>query len=359
MHNINSHIDFVRYCINDRKCAPSIEDWDALFLFMKEQSLLGVGFLGIEKMKKEGVEVPRKLLLKWYNVSERIKQANLKANKVAAGLTIYFQKAGFRSCILKGQGNFLNYPAPYIRTSGDIDIWIEGGYNKIMSFVNSRWPGMLQRYHHVEIPAVHGIAVEIHFTPSFMYSPLLNRRIQKWFQEEADTQFKNVVELPDNAGSINAPTAAFNFIYQLGHIYRHLFSEGIGLRQLMDYYFLIRHEQSAIDKEKLQKSLAHFGLLKFAGAVMWVLQEVFGLDENEMLTPPNADEGKFLLNEILIGGNFGKYDTRLGQKADEGKVFRYFRMSVRALRFVRHYPTEALCEPIFRTWQFFWRITHT
>ena len=282
----------------------------------------------------------------------------MKANKVAAALTVYFKHQGFRSCILKGQGNTLYYPTPFIRTSGDIDIWLEGGHEKIMAFVNSQWPELKQRYHHVEIPAVHGVAVEIHFTPSYMHSPLANSRLQKWFQEEANTQFEHSITLPDDAGSIYAPTAEFNFIYQLEHIYRHLFTEGIGLRQLMDYFFLVRREQAAINKEKLKQQLSHFGLLKFAGAVMWVLQEVFGLEENEMFTSPNTKEGKFLLKEILTGGNFGRYDKRLGQKADEGVGFRYFRLNVRNLRFLSHYPAEALCEPLFRTGQFFWRVCH-
>lgn len=57
----------------------------------------------------------------------------------------------------------------------------------------------------------------------------------------------------------------------------------------------------------------------------------------------------------MRGGNFGQYDDRLGDKTGEGKVHRYFRMSLRNMRFVRHYPSEALCEPLFRTWFWTWK----
>ena len=104
--------------------------------------------------------------------------------------------------------------------------------------------------------------------------------------------------------------------------------------------------------------LKHLVLWKFAGAVMWVLHEVFGLTEDKMIAPMNEKEGRFLLEEVIRGGNFGQYDTRLGSKKGEGKMHRYLRMNLRNLRFVKHYPTEALSEPLFRTWFAVWKKVH-
>ena len=96
----------------------------------------------------------------------------------------------------------------------------------------------------------------------------------------------------------------------------------------------------------LQRDLKWLRLWKFAGAVIYVL---FGLEEDMMIAPMNEKEGSFLLDEIIRGGNFGLYDDRLGDKTGEGKMYRYFRMSLRNIRFVKHYLCEALCEPLFRT----------
>ena len=383
---MEEYLNFVRYCIDEKQCIPSIKDWDALFLFMQQQALVGIGFRGLERMKQAGVDVPRDVVLKWYAMSEQIKQANQKANKACVEVSDFFRAQGFRSCILKGQGNTLYYPAPYIRTSGDIDIWLEGGHDKIMNFVNDKWPGMLERYHHVEVPAWNGVAVEIHFTPSYMHAPWMNKRMQQWLSGQAEEQFTNRVGLPDGAGSICVPTLEFNLIYQLSHIYRHLFSEGIGLRQIVDYYYLLRKAKDESEKlkvksekffdensglksgnlngseglefrdESLEFSLSYLGLYKFAGAVMWVLHEVLGLEDRYLIVEPNEKEGRFLLNEIMIGGNFGQYDRRLGSKEGEGIGHRYFRMTLRNMRYVKHYPSEALFEPLFRTWHFFWRV---
>ena len=47
------------------------------------------------------------------------------------------------------------------------------------------------------------------------------------------------MSLPDDAGEIAVPTTAFNTIYQLCHLYHHFFDEGIGMRQIIDYYFVV------------------------------------------------------------------------------------------------------------------------
>ena len=175
-----------------------------------------------------------------------------------------------------------------------------------------------------------------------------------------DLQCSNVVTLPDGYGKITVPTMSFNVIYILSHLYRHVFTEGIGLRQLIDYYFVVvkSEERRVKNLTALQRELKYLGLWKFAGAVMYVLHEALGLPETKMIAPIDVNEGRFLLAEIMQGGNFGQYDTRLGSKENEGKLHRYLRMSLRNLRFVKHYPTEALSEPLFRTWFALWKKIH-
>ena len=182
--------------------------------------------------------------------------------------------------------------------------------------------------------------------------------MQKWFKEVMDLQCSNVVTLPDGYGEITVPTMSFNVIYILTHLYRHVFTEGIGLRQLIDYYFVLNKEELLVIRDTLQRELKHLGLWKFAKAVMYVLHETLGLPEEKMIAPVDVNEGRFLLAEIMQGGNFGQYDTRLGSKENEGKLHRYFRMNLRNLRFVKHYPTEALSEPLFRTWFALWKKIH-
>ena len=191
-----------------------------------------------------------------------------------------------------------------------------------------------------------------------MNNPLYHARLQKWFKRNEDLQCSNVVSLPDGIGEIAIPTTAFNVIYQLTHLYHHFFDEGIGMRQIIDYYYVVNNDELLVIKDTLQKELKHLGLWKFARAVMYVLHEALGLSEEKMIAPMDEKRGKLLLAEILNGGNFGQHFTKYGHFTQQGMAKKYFLKIWRNMHFVQYYPAEALSEPIFRTWHFFWRLRH-
>ena len=374
------HLAFVRYCIDEQQCVPTVTDWlrrakgwHALFAFMQEQALLGVGFRGIEKMKEAGVDIPRNVLLKWYAISEQIRQRNVEMNKKCVELTEMLKKDGFESCVLKGQGNAVNYPNPYTRQPGDIDIFLlpKGEFRiserrkVVMEYVRSKFPEAKIRYQHIDFPIYKDVDVEMHFIPTAKNNPVYNHRIQRWVEERVAEQCRHFVVLPNTNdtngtdGMVCVPTIEFNIIYQLSHLMHHFFDEGVGLRQMMDYYYLLLsakndNRQQTTDNGELIATLKYLNLYQFAGAVMWVLHEVFGLEEEYYIAPPDEWRGKLLLDEILKGGNFGHYSGLTNHSTGT----KYFLKIKRNMRFVRAYPAEALCEPLFRTWHFFWRLFH-
>ena len=454
--------DFLRFSIGSAKEIPDSlkeADWKELYCIAQKQALLGVLFYGIRRLPKE-LAPEQKLLMQWMAMAEMIRKQNIRLFQDSVKVCQNFENEGFANCILKGQGNALLYPNPYMRTPGDIDIYLSGGRRKIMKYVDQVCPNQVMRYHHVDFPVMK-TAIEVHFTPSYMFCPIHNRRMQKWFEEVMGEQCKHRASLPDGYGEIHVPQVSFNVIYILSHLYRHIFTEGIGLRQLLDYYYVVcdfckvyqissnhlsnfsnhpvplskegstfspspssmvftppsvppfpgdrnlrsgdvtalrcseplRSKDggpskvspdcagwdrldgsgdttsacsldagsssfsacSSVALDVVQRELKHLGLWKFAQAVMFVMKEVFGLSEDRMIAPMDEKEGRFLLDEIMRGGNFGQYDDRMGSKVDESKIHRYFRMNLRNLRFVKHYPTEAVCEPVFRTWFAGWK----
>ena len=352
--------DLLQFCIGAVVEIPASvkdADWKLLYSIAEKQALLGVLFHGIKQLPKE-LAPDEKLLMQWMGMAQKIRQRNIRLFLDSAKVCKKFKEVGFRNCILKGQGNALLYPDPYMRTPGDIDIYLDGGRNRVMQYINKVCPNQVMRYHHVDFPVIK-TAIEVHFTPSYMFFPVHNRRMQKWFKEVMDLQCSNIVALPDGYGEITVPTVSFNVIYILSHLYRHVFTEGIGLRQLLDYNYVLmvwEHDDKAL--MYVQNMISCFGMKKFAGGIMYVMHKVFGLPTSKLVVAMNEKEGKFLLAEIMQGGNFGQYDTRLGCKVNEGKLHRYLRMNLRNLRFVKHYPTEALSEPLFRTWFALWKKIH-
>ena len=366
-NDITAIFAFLRYFLSYKENMSRIIDginWQHLYSFAFKQALLGLCFDGIESLGKEYPEelkknpIERDLLMAWMGAAQQIHRQNMKVNAVAGKLYSMLREDGLRCCILKGQGNALMYPNAYSRNPGDIDVWVNASREQITEYAKKHFKlGDDIRYQHIET-SVDGVPVELHFFPCTMNNPIYNARLQKWFKRNADLQCSNVVSLPDGIGKIAIPTTAFNVIYQLTHLYHHFFDEGIGMRQIIDYYYVVNNDELLVIRETFQRELKHLGLWKFAGAVMYVLHEALGLSGEKMIAPMDEKRGKLLLAEILNGGNFGKHFTKYGGFTHQSMGKKYFLKIWRNMHFVRYYPAEALCEPLFRTWHFFWRLKY-
>ena len=356
---------FLKYCLGNKVDINNVVvdiNWRQLYTFSSDQAILGFCFDGINRLGQEYPDelkqnpMGRDLLMTWMGAAQQIRRQNMKVNVVASKLYSMLREDGLRCCILKGQGNALMYPNVYTRNPGDIDVWVNASREQITEYAKKHFEiGDDIRDHHIET-SMDGIPVELHFFPGIMNNPIYNARLQKWFKRNADLQCSNVVSLPDGIGEIAIPTTAFNVIYQLTHLYHHFFDEGIGMRQIIDYYYVVNNEELLVIRDTLQKELKHLGLWKFAKAVMYVLHEALGLSEEKMIAPMDEKRGKLLLAEILNGGNFGQHFTKYGHFTQQGMAKKYFLKIWRNMHFVRYYPAEALSEPIFRTWHFFWRM---
>ena len=359
---------FLRYSLGDKidmSMVVANMDWRQLYTFASKQAILGICFDGIERLGEEYPEelkknpIERDLLITWMAKAQQIRSQNVKVNGVAAKLYSKFREDGLRCCILKGQGNVLMYPNAYSRNPGDIDVWVNANREQITEYAKKHFKlGDDIRLQHLET-SLDGVPVELHFFPCSMNNPIYHARLQKWFRRNADLQCSHIVGLPDGAGDIAIPTSAFNVVYQLCHLYHHFFDEGIGMRQIIDYYYVV--SMLNVNCEMLTclpKELKHLGSWKFAGAVMYVLHEALGLPEEKMIAPMDEKRGELLLAEILEGGNFGRHFTKYGGFTHQSMGKKYFLKIWRNMHFVRFYPAEALSEPIFRTWHFFWRLKH-
>ena len=313
----------------------SLETWQGIYEIAKQQALQGIVFLAINSLEEEQ-RPPKEMMLQWWAMTERIKQQSKRLNEVAEKVEQRFAADGLRGVVLKGVGMAALYPHPLNRTPGDVDLWLEGERKEIVTSVRRFKEKPFVIYHHVDFVDVDGVSIELHFTPSYFSDLFTNYKFQKWVRKERGAQMEHISTL-EGGHKVHTPTAAFNRVYILSHIYRHLFDEGVGLRQLMDYYYVLRQGLTEAERQETLTILKQFKMVRFAEAVIWVLHEVFGMEQKYMLTTLNEREGKFLLKEIMIAGNFGHYDLRIIRSKDDRLFTRFVRATIRNFRYQ---PTE-------------------
>ena len=327
------------------------QQWEDLFAQAKKHALLGPLFDVVDDFPAR-LRPPLAIYARWALAVEEIEASYAAHAELSARLHETFSRGGMRACVLKGQGIAALYPRPEHRQSGDIDLWVEGGREKVLSYLSGVCKVRSVVYHHCDAAFSEEVPVEVHFTPSWMNSLRLNRRLQRWFASEADSQFSN------GAGSILASTTAeFNAVFCLVHIFRHLFAEGIGLRQLMDYRYILQALPSSSHAEVMD-TVRSLKLDRFAAALMYVQKEVFLLPDEQMLCEPDPGLGEFFLDEVMRAGNFGRYDARNAHGPHESLPARAWRKISRLARLLRFCPEEVLCAPLFKTWQLLWRRCH-
>ena len=345
-----------------------------MYNLAKKQALLGIAFEGVKKLP-QGQWPTGDIVLNWTMTTEAIKRRNMRTTDACLHLTKELAKEGFDVCILKGQANHIYYDRlgseqslGMLRVCGDVDAWIwpkekvKHPIRSIIDYYKQKSILMSLCHLHAEVKAVGGVPIEIHFRPSFLNSPWRNRCFQKLFQT---AKFENV-EI-DKCGIVKKLRVDYDLIFQMNHIYRHLLDEGVGMRQVLDFYVLLKeynkeqNEQTELmNRSEIMLHIRTCGMRCFASALMFVLQDMFDISNDELLCAASEKHGTFLLDEMMAAGNFGHYDERMKTlEVRKGKLSYQLQKAQRRfkrnLRFLTSYPEEVICEPFARVYHFVWR----
>ena len=322
---------------------PNAREWQALYDEAERQAVVGVLLGGLERLPNEQLP-PLDLKLQWIGETQMMEAEYRQHCKRVVELSSRFRAVGFKSCILKGVTIARYYPMPKRRQCGDIDLWTFGRRKDVMKWLRSQYEIGHNVWHNVGVEIFEDVPVEIHFHPAWLYQPIHNKKLQRFF-EEHKTQS---MESHEGLKGFCCPSALFDAVFSLVHSYRHLLTAGIGLRHVVDYYYILKalkHE----DRMVVNGFIRQLGIIRFAGAMMWVLNEVCSMPKEYLLCEPDETEGRFFLKEMMAGGNFGQSRSdNLGYN----RLGRYIMM-------LRHYPSEVLWMVPWKCWHLCWRLLNT
>lgn len=361
-------IELIRIAVGRQKqLSHKLTDaqWGELYAESKKQSLIGVCFAGIEALPKE--QLPNmNLLMGWFGQAEYMKLQYDFQCEALPKITGLLESEGLEYRLLKGLALADLYHSaenpklcPQLRTLGDFDIWIKGAKVHVLQFAKKYGKVGDVVYHHVDAGKIEGVEVELHFHPSSLKNVRANNRMQRWF----DHRFNDPDVLKIGGSGVRINSLAFNRIYVLNHIYRHLLYEGVGLRQFLDYYFVLMasREQAGrywnIEKKDTRRFLKEFEMEHFSNAITWVMLYVFepvalktGTIPEWVIGTPDEKRGRLLLEEMLKGGNFGMHNWEKKYYLSDPWLKRYTNRIRYDLKFLRQYPEEVLWRPVWFVW---------
>ena len=347
---------------------PTEMEWRELYALAEKQALIGVCFTGVQRLQKLGYDIPMDLYMKWLGMAAKIQQRNELMNRRCVEVQRMLAKEGMRMSILKGQGVARYYKLKdeslelranslgMLRQSGDIDVYVDGGMEKVLRWCRERYGDVEFDYINAHVPMFKDVEVELHWRVGSMTNLFKNRKLQRWLEREETKEMilGGKADLKPSETSLTVPSLEFNAFYLMLHCYHHVFESGLGLRQLMDYYFLLMARNNLNHDLNINELFRKFGMERFVGAVMWIMQEVFWLERECLLCEPDEKEGRYILGEVMAGGNFGHHDERI-RKVGRGKWFEVFAKIQHAMHLLRRYPSEAMWMPVWMVYHFVWK----
>ena len=344
---MNYLLDLIRVALDHRKDLDrklSKQEWVEIKEKAAQQAVSGITFCGMKKLP-DNQWPDMDLKLEWIGESEQIKAQNRHVDQQTAEIWKRLTGDGLEAAILKGQGIATLYgdEMGQMRQPGDIDIWVKGGYRAVCDYIQRTIPNDDLAYHRFHYNFFRDTEVELHHRPTQMRNLLDDRKLAKWYNSFGADSF---VYLEDKGFAV--PPVEFNRIFILTHIYRHFLFEGIGLRQVIDYYFVLK-ANGGKDKEEIAKILKELRMTRFAEAIMWILHKNLGLEEEYLICGMNEKEGRFVLGEMEQTGNFGQADQRFKGMS------KICRMTKHGIHLLLHYPSEVIWTPTWLLYHKVWK----
>ena len=355
---------------------PTDKEWNSLYNNCKIQSVLGFAFSGIQKLPEEQMP-PSELFVKWQEDAQKEKERREKVAEICRKACDTHERNGFYSSVLMPRPS----KSPCIGGLGgdprDIDIlcWSKekkDGKRTIVEYVNFQYVSSTR---HIKPKVVRqhvdwksgNFPMNVNFKSSYLNCPWYNKRYEAWIGE--------MVEKTSKSDSCELPVE-FYVVYQLLHLYKKLFCEGIRFGHLVEYYYTLktlsllslhresaRHPQSPcvgeedtpmIERAGVQPSppmqgdieglIENLGMRKFAGAVMYVLQTVFAMPDEYLICKPNNRNGSFVLSITMQAGEYTRAIERTRMLKHLGRVGHHLYWLKRNRPFITQYPAEMFFE---------------
>ena len=323
-------------------------DWNEVLALAQKQTLVGL-VADVIPMLPDELKPNPQMMMKIHSVAMRIIQAHSLLNRKVVDIKTRLDSYGMQTVLFKGQGTALNYPKPYTRQCGDIDLYVgEKNFEQALKLLDPTSEKKAVDYKYVKHFNIEedGVSIEIHRIAETLPVRKYNKLFQQWTVDNLQGASVRRVEI--GGATVNLPPADFDAIYIMNHAWHHFINGGIGLRQLCDWTMHLHCFHNNLDKNILEKRLQSFDLIRAWKILSCVAVKYLGLPAEEC---PFYDENYIskaekVLDVIWQEGNFGHHSPAIKTPRPKGhfagKLFSFKRNTSRIIRIMSISPMDVI-----------------
>ena len=292
----------------------SMQQWQKIMALAECQGVAAIAFDGVQRLfeaypqemmaVKDTPKEWMQWVLKYTGVMTQYEQRCLQQKGVIRKLSEIWASEGVRMMIFKGQANAAFYPISNHRATGDIDCWLFGEaergdsiMKKYGALVDFKW------YRHSKI-SFYGETIENHRVMSHTRGNKKHQQMEKEFCELAQQCRTEEGKCQKDMGDVYFPSAQFNACFLTYHGLHHFTSEGLRMKQVLDWAMFLEKEQDKVDWSAFNDFCLRYKLDRFAVVMNCIVMDYLGVKDNKKITSvfdneKNQNSQKFL-NSMTI-----------------------------------------------------------
>lgn len=238
MNDINNlFFELIRIAIGVDGClswTPKVAERQEIYAIAKKQSLIGISFAGVQKLQMQQQCPPEMLYLKRMDMAAKIQQQGKKHREVIGRVSELLTAKGIDAIFMKGLICASRYLQPELRQCGDIDFEVrEEDFAKTLDALDevAEVDRSLVHEHH-GMAHIGGVQLEPHYKIHNFQNPW-NDRMMRMLQREVMNAHECYAEI--GGKKTRKFPMEFEGMFLVSHMVNHVYEEGLGLRQVMEY----------------------------------------------------------------------------------------------------------------------------
>ncbi len=308
-------------------CELTQEDWESVQVMADKQGVSAIVMDGlsqlVEKNGKEGIAPSidsgwwQMYVLKGIGAMLQTEQINRQQIQVMESLASKWAEKGCKVMIFKGQASATMYPKPERRSPGDIDCYLFEDYakgNEIAreegAYIDESW------YKHSTI-SYNGESFENHQFFVHTRDGKRGKQQEKELEEELKVDRSWITDKTNRlTENTIMPPIQWTAMFLTYHACAHFISEGLRLKQLLDWAMLLKNYQEKIDWSRFYAYCDRNHLRRFADAATSICVNHLGINiTNPSVTieSPYADKilhSALYDNDYVFGSGEGSWHNR-------------------------------------------------
>lgn len=274
---------------SDNGCAALLnlpmEQWRQMMALAERQGVAAVAFDGVQKLydahqkdiraAKDNAQGWMQMVFGCTGTMTQYEQMNLQQQKVIRKVADLWKKDGISMMVFKGQANGSFYPKPLHRASGDIDCYLFGEADKGDQLLADKGAAVENKWYRHSKISYQGETIENHRVLSHTRGSKTKKRMEKELVALLNSTGMSRIE---GCGEALQPPAQFNAHFLIYHALHHFTSEGLKLKQILDWAVFLHTQQDNVDWQVFNDFCQRYRLDRFAAVMNYIAEYFLGVE---------------------------------------------------------------------------------